>query len=371
MSEPKISEIETTFKLEQIYFYLTEGCNLACRHCWLSPKLQNKHASYPVLSVGLFKSILDQGKELGLKTIKLTGGEPLMHPGIIEILDSISEREYAFSIESNGVLCSPKLAKQIARHKSAFVSISLDGADAYTHESIRGITGCFDKAVNGIKNLVQEGVNTQVIFTVMDYNKHQLSKIVKLSESFGAESLKFNVVQPTGRGEKWTSNGNSLGVKELLNLSNYVEQELSPSTKLKLYFDVPIAFRPLSRMFGREGEGCAACSILSIIGVLANGHYALCGIGSHVHKLVFGDASQVPLEEAWNSNKVLQELRIGIPEKFEGICGACHMKRMCTASCIAQNYYRTKRLWAPFWFCNEAYDQGLFPESRMSRKLIK
>lgn len=67
------------YPLEQIYFYLTEGCNLACRHCWLSPKLQGESKTYPTLSIELFHSILEQAKPLGLKAVKLTGGEPLMH----------------------------------------------------------------------------------------------------------------------------------------------------------------------------------------------------------------------------------------------------------------------------------------------------
>ncbi len=67
------------FPLEQIYFYLTEGCNLACRHCWLSPKLQKDNITHPSLSMELFESIVEQAKPLGLESVKLTGGEPLLH----------------------------------------------------------------------------------------------------------------------------------------------------------------------------------------------------------------------------------------------------------------------------------------------------
>ena len=73
---------ERKYPLNQIYFYLTEGCNLRCRHCWIAPKFQDEGSSYPVLSLDLFKSIVEQGKALGLYGVKLTGGEPLMHPDI-------------------------------------------------------------------------------------------------------------------------------------------------------------------------------------------------------------------------------------------------------------------------------------------------
>ena len=50
-----------------------------------------------------------------------------------------------------------------------------------------------------------------------------------------------------------------------------------------------------------------------------------------------------------------------------GICAKCLMKDQCLGACIAQNYYRTESLWAPFWFCDAAEEEGLFPETRLAR----
>ncbi len=362
--------VKKDYPLKQIYFYLTEGCNLACRHCWLSPKLQDENITYPSLSLDLFKSIIEQAKPLGLTVAKLTGGEPLMHPQIHEILRIIKNQEISLSIETNGVLCTPELAKEIASGKNPLISVSLDGANAKTHEWVRGVNGCFDDALEGIENLVKAGTKPQIIMTVMKQNREQLEALVRIAESLGTDSVKFNLVQPTGRGEKMNSTGENLTVEELLKLGEYVLETLSESTTLKLYYDQPAAFRPLSRMFGENGDGCATCSILQIIGVLANGNYALCGIGSHIPELVFGNASRDRLEEIWQNNDILSELREGIPARFEGICSCCHMKRACSASCIAQNYYRSKSLWKPYWFCDEAFKKGLFPETRISAKLF-
>ncbi len=86
--------VERRYSLRQIYFYLTEGCNLACRHCWLAPKYQTEEHLYPSLDFDLFRSILEQAKPLGVTTVKLTGGEPLMHPRIHDILESIQMEGY-------------------------------------------------------------------------------------------------------------------------------------------------------------------------------------------------------------------------------------------------------------------------------------
>jgi radical SAM protein with 4Fe4S-binding SPASM domain len=117
-------------------------------------------------------------------------------------------------------------------------------------------------------------------------------------------------------------------------------------------------------MYGREGSGCSICGIYGILGVLANGSYALCGIGETVPELVFGHASKDALSDVWSGNPVLREIREGLPRRLGGICGNCLMKGVCLGSCIAQNYYRDRDLWAPNWYCVEAHRGGLFPESR-------
>jgi len=167
------------------------------------------------------------------------------------------------------------------------------------------------------------------------------------------------------RGEKMHDSGEALSIEELVDLGRWVENTLSSSTPLRLHYDHPLAFRPLGKIFANNGDGCRVCGILSILGVLANGSYALCGIGETVPELVFGHADSDRLEDIWTNSPILLELRKGLPRRLEGICGYCLMKRLCLGSCVAQNYYGSRDLWAPFWFCKEAHNQGLFPDTRI------
>ena len=96
--------------LNQLYFYLTEGCNLACRHCWLAPKLDKTGFRYPTLPVDLFEKAIQEARPLGLKGVKLTGGEPLLHPHFKKLLEVVRREELFLTIETNGLLCSPDTA---------------------------------------------------------------------------------------------------------------------------------------------------------------------------------------------------------------------------------------------------------------------
>ena len=354
--------------LNQLYFYLTEGCNLACRHCWLAPKFDTTGFRYPTLPVDLFEKAIQEAKPLGLRGVKLTGGEPLLHPHFKRLLEIVRREELSLTIETNGLLCTSDTAREIAKSAKRFVSVSLDGTDAATHEWVRGIPGSFDAARRAIKNLNNAGIQPQVIFTVMRGNADQVEGMIPMAEEMGAGSVKFNLVQPTARGEKLHQFQENLTVRELIELGRYVEQELAPKTRLRLFFHFPQAFRALSRI--ANGDGGGLCGILGILGVLADGTYALCGIGEQVPDLVFGRIGEDPLERVWRENVVLKALREKLPEGLEGVCSRCLMKGRCLGSCVAQNYYSSGNLFTPFWFCHQAEEAGLFPASRLGNLTI-
>ena len=349
--------------LSQLYFYLTHGCNLACRHCYLTPKF-DPNAGDGVLSVDHFEMAIREAKPLGLTAVKLTGGEPLLNPRIERMLEIVRREELTLRMESNGVLCTPELARQIAACKDAFISVSLDGADAETHEWVRGVPGSFEGAKTGIRNLVDAGMRPQVILTIMRRNADHVEPVIRLAEQLGCGSVKFNVVQPMGRGELLVHDeSRGLEVPELIELGRRVDMVLQEQTKLTLYFDYPMAFRPLSRI---ANGGSGTCGILGILGVIASGHYAICGVGDSIADLVYGEVGLDSLEEIWNTHPKLAMLRDGVPARLTGICGRCLMKHRCLGSCVAQNYYKTGELLAPYWFCEQAEADGLFPASRFA-----
>jgi SynChlorMet cassette radical SAM/SPASM protein ScmF len=354
---------QMNYQLKHIYFYITEGCNLFCQHCWIDSNHLGHNQYQTALEPALFQEIIKQAKPLGLLRVKLTGGEPLMHPQIHELLRIVRDERVELVIETNGTLCTPEISKLIASCNNPSVAVSLDGADRETHEWVRRTKGSFQNAIEGIQNLVNEGIKPQIIMSLMRRNHGHIEDIIKLSEHLGAGSIKFNPIQPTSRGIELKKNGDTLTIKELIEIRNLIYNSLSNKTNLPLIYTYPLAFRSLHSIFGSERSG-GVCGILSVLGVLSDGSYALCGIGTVVPNLIFGHAEKDLLKDVWEKSFVLNQLREGLPKKLEGICAKCIMKGVCLGSCIAQNYYRGQSLWKPFWFCEEADKAGLFPTSR-------
>ena len=97
------------FPLNQLYFYLTEGCNLACRHCYLAPKFDPDGKKHPILPLKLFNIAVEEALPLGLSGVKLSGGEPLLHPDILTMLDILNQEKLALVMETNGVLLTMEI----------------------------------------------------------------------------------------------------------------------------------------------------------------------------------------------------------------------------------------------------------------------
>lgn len=365
VEKQKIESPQCGYYLSNIYFYLTEGCNLKCRHCWIAPQYEKgteKELKYPFLDFDLFKSIIRQGKELGLSSVKLTGGEPLIHPNIMEIIEYVIDSNLKLTIETNGIECTPKIVEKIASSVNPFVSVSVDGAKKETHEWVRGVNGSFENAIRGIRNLVNAKIKTQVIMSVMKYNVNEMHDVIKLAEREGCESIKFNLVTPTERGKRMEERGETLSIDELVKTGEWIEKEMEKITNIRIFYSHPVAFRPLGRLFTSSN---GRCGIKNLIGVLGSGKYALCGIGESVQELIFGDAREDKLADVWNNNEILNSIRKSLPYNLKGVCANCLMKNICLGSCVAMNYYRSKDLFAPFWYCARAHDAKLFPTTRL------
>lgn len=343
--------------------YASGACNLNCSHCWINPEFQEEGTKSSLhLDPALVKKALEQGKPLGLSSVKLTGGEPLMNPRIKEIITLISLHDIDITIETNGTLVNREMATFLAStEKFSFISVSLDGVNAETHEALRQVKGSFQKAVEGIRNLVEAGIRPQMICTLHKNNIAQVADVITLAEDLGCNSVKFNHIQPVGRGMDF-DNDMTLSVSEILKLNSQLEKEIIPSAKILIFLDVPLAFQGPARLL-RSSVG--KCTIHNIIGLLGNGDLALCGIGTSVEDLLYGNINTDDLGDVWKNSPKLIELRHLIPDTLEGICSRCVHKMFCKGACVASNYNRTGKLNAPYHFCEKAETLGLFPDSRI------
>ena len=354
---------DQTPELRTLYLYLTEGCNCACRHCWIVNDRQGDNTKpNTILSMDVLRTALEQALPLGLVSLKWTGGEPTFHPQFCDFLRLQHRFGLSAAIETNGMLVTEKLAGLMVETGINQVSVSLDSADAAIHDAIRGVKGGFGRTVAGIKALVSSGFRPELILTLQRSNSDSLPEFFSLAEELGAGSVKLNILQPVLRGATLLVEGEALSVDEILGIKDMIEDMSEKKMTIPVKLDLPLAFRPLSRIMSGEDDG--VCAIHNILGVLPHGEYALCGVGQHVPELSMGNVCSTSLEDIWRSHSVLQYLRDGLPTKLKGICAKCLMQSVCKGSCVAANYQLSGDLLDSYWFCEQADALGLFPALR-------
>jgi SynChlorMet cassette radical SAM/SPASM protein ScmF len=352
--------------LGALYLYASGSCNLACRHCYIEPQYLgagDEAARGRPVPLEYVKKAIDEGRPLGLAHVKLTGGEPTLHPRFRELVNLIAAAGLDLAMETNGTLLDDDLAAFLrATGRFSSISVSLDGAEAEAHDALRGVPGSFRRAVAGLEALVRAGFRPQAICTLHRGNVGQVDALVDLGRALGCGSVKFNFVQRLGRGRHFADR-HGLKLAEVLAVYHHLENDLRPRAGgLGLFFDMPLAFQPLPQLLH---ERISRCSVLNILGLLPGGQLSLCGVGTLVPELVYGHLGRDSLRQVWCEHPALAELRETVPAGLTGICARCLHRNLCRGHCPANTFHASGRLDAPYPFCRQAEELGLFPASRL------
>src|ERR1700689_3445198 len=150
-----------------IFWELTKGCNLRCVHCRASA---TELSSPDDLSTRAAMDIIDQIAEVSSPILVLSGGEPLFRSDIFQLAPYGTDKGLRVALATNGTLVTKQVAQMIVDSGVRRVAISLDGADALTHDTFRGIPGAFDAAIAGFRNLKNLGMSVQINTTIARHN---------------------------------------------------------------------------------------------------------------------------------------------------------------------------------------------------------
>ena len=183
-------------ELQKIYLELTPKCNLRCTYCYNAEIRSESLAgartrrSRWLTQSGLLR-LLGELNGLGAGQIVLSGGEPLLHPGLFELARRGRELGMNISLLTNGTLVTREVAAQLVDCVDT-VEISLDSPREETNDLTRG-AGSYSKIVRGIEHLVAAGHRAVVLKPVL--SRANLSHIEELPRF--AARLGCRVNQPT------------------------------------------------------------------------------------------------------------------------------------------------------------------------------
>ena len=144
-------------------------------------------------------AVIDDLAEYKVNALLLSGGEPLLHPQLPQILQRATDKGLKVTISTNGTRITPEYARMFKDLGVAYVGISLDGIGA-VHDQFRGVKGAFDGAIRGFKLCEEVGQKTGLRLTLTRNNVQSMEQILNFIEQEGIQRVCFYHLVPTGRG---------------------------------------------------------------------------------------------------------------------------------------------------------------------------
>ena len=175
-----------------LYISIINSCNLRCQGCWVDVS-----AKQQVIDVPAMNRLINEAKSYGNSFFGIVGGEPFMHPNLLEVL-----REHPdcyFQVFTNGHFITDEVAKDLRKMGHVTPLISIEGSEIVSDER-RGREGVYSKSMEGIHNCLNNKVFTGVCTSVCKTNIDDLvtEKWVDRLIEMGVFYTWFHVYRPMG-----------------------------------------------------------------------------------------------------------------------------------------------------------------------------
>ncbi|HSQ85780.1 MAG TPA: radical SAM protein [Desulfobacterales bacterium] len=261
-----------------VFFHILTRCNLKCRHCYINKKQHGKN-TLPIETINTWlRAFASKNKEAN---VIFLGGEPTLHPDLPEAVFKAKSLGYSsITIDTNGYLFHDILSK-VSPDVIDYFSFSLDGATRKTNDMIRG-KGSFDTCIQGIKNAVQQGFGTSLIYTVSTINIHELDKIAPLLKDLKIKRFFLQVIGIRGKSAESRQDKLQVSREDWLNIIPQTAQQIA---RLGIIVTYPKVFLNLEEPF--ECAGLVADNYF----IFPNGRVYRCPLCEDypLHSLIFKD----------------------------------------------------------------------------------
>ncbi|MBI3037486.1 radical SAM protein [bacterium] len=310
-------DIRDATPLSKVEIEVANGCNLRCRHCFVSHSTE-------LISLPLFREIVNGARRLGAISLALNGGEPTLHPDLLTLVEISVRAGLRTRLFSNAVKIDSSLAKGLKDAGLSRALVSLETFQEF-HEWLRG-PNTWEPALRGVKALVSAGIEVVINSTISKKNLHQMSEFQKfVIEDLKANSIKYGVAVPLGAAKiHWSEL--SLPERDFPEVFKFSSEERP----------LPDGDRPLSckagvnQLFIDVHGGVYPCHLLA----LPEFHFG------NLPKPSFD------LEDAYKCHGSANLLYNGFPHEKLIECNQCDHRKDCGGGCRGRVYMMTGNLFA-------------------------
>jgi radical SAM protein len=345
------------------FYEVTRACDLACRHCRPCAQSQRHPGE---LTLPQAADLMAQFAEFSKPPLVVfTGGDPLKRPAIYDIAEAASESGLTTAIAPAATSLLTKTAIRKLKHAGiSRIAIGIDGADAATHDGMRGVPGSFDRSVKALRDARALGLPTQVDTLLTHRNCDQVDRMAEefAALEIGVWSVSFLV--PVGRGlaEERITGEECERVFERLWQQSRIRPYCIKTDEAPHYrrYVLGKAAEPVTDppRFGRVSR--VPLGLNSGKGVMFVSHTGGVYPGAFL-PILCGRFPKEAVVDIYRNSPVFRSLRT--PALLKGKCSLCEFKQLCGGS-RARAYAVTRDLFAQEPDC--VYQPRRFQEAACS-----
>lgn len=178
-------------KMELIY-----KCNYKCKYCYING-LKCETLSYEKIRIALNKL-----KSNGVNEIYLTGGEPFLHPNILDIIDYCNEINLITIVQTNGSYINEDICKKLTKYKHLRIDISFHCHNERLFDEFTGVTGAYKKTMQVGNILKNNNINFSFKMCVTNENQQYIKESIRYLEENEIKYKVYDQILPNISDEK-------------------------------------------------------------------------------------------------------------------------------------------------------------------------
>ncbi|MHC4780546.1 MAG: radical SAM/SPASM domain-containing protein [Planctomycetota bacterium] len=264
---------------------VTSACQCRCEHCSADLFQRQGKLTRSDLDGEEIRRVVDEGIDLGANLIIFTGGEPLLRPDLVSLVDYVDKEKAVPMIFTNGYLLDGKRASALAGAGLYSVNISVDDLDASVHDGLRRLDGSHRGAFDALRASLDAGLLAGISTYATSENlaSGRLEALLEKAREEGANEVTIFDCIPSGkllwRSDMMLSDEEKANVVELAR--RYRESEH------------PMGVIAMSAVNSPHGAGCFGG--FSQVYVTCHGDVNPCDF----NPVSFGSVRDLPLQAIW------------------------------------------------------------------------
>lgn len=186
----------TPLRPRELSIILTKFCNLRCLHCYNDSAVRD--VQEPTSDEKL--ELLDYAARWGVRLITLSGGEPTLDPCFPAVLANAAKLGLVVKVSTNGWNLPAPLLEAVRAGTVVQLNVSLDGADAETHDYLRHRQGSFVRVMRSLEELRLNKPRVLVLnASIHQRSLNQMERMTQIGVAVGADVISFKAITHTGR----------------------------------------------------------------------------------------------------------------------------------------------------------------------------